>query len=115
MTDQPINSVLANLAVECDKLAALAGEIDRVIGRLTFSECAPETGASATLQRIDLLRQSLECVTEYLEELAEQVGDGLEVDPEQATRGLKLRELAGNLAGAARPDGRNIDQEISFF
>jgi len=115
MTSKPFISVLASMATEFDKLAGLAGEIDLAVGHLAVSGPGLESNACATLQQIDLLRQSLECITEYVKKLTEQVDADLHVNPADAAKGLTLHDLARNLACSEPSETRNSDQEISFF
>lgn len=115
MTSQPFISVLANLATECDKLAGLAGEIDLALGQLALSEPGLDRNTRATLQQIDLLRQSLECISNYVEKLAKQVDTDLQVNPAAAAKELFLHDLARNLISAGSSEIHKSDPEISFF
>lgn len=115
MTSQPFVFVLTNMATECDKLARLAGEIDAALGHLALSERGLDRSTCATLQQIDLLRQSLECISTYIEKLAEQFDADLQVNPAAAAKGLFLGNLAQNLISAGPREMPNKDQETSFF
>jgi len=101
MNDQPCATVLENMARELDRLASLAGRIDSAIGHVQIStELNGET--LAALQRIDLLRQSLECLTHYVGNLASQVNETVLVNPVDAAEGLLLRDLVHGLVGDER-------------
>lgn len=103
MTEKPFATVLESLARELDRLASLAGNIDTAVGRVPIpAELNGETVAA--LQRVDFLRQSLECLTVYVDNLAGQVNDTVVVSPASAAAMLPLRDLARDLVGKAGPD-----------
>lgn len=117
MNSQPLGTVLVNLAQELDRLASLAAAIDRAIGRLPIATDMDGEALTA-LQRVDLLRQSLECLTHYAGSLAGQFNDTVVVDPVLAAEPLPLRDLARDLAGVAYPDGtalRPNNHDTYFF
>lgn len=116
MTDQPFPTVLENMARELDRLASLAGHIDSAVGHVPIS--SDMTGETmATLQRVDLLRQSLECLTHYVGSLAGQVNESVLVNPVNAAEALPLRDLARDLAGDEAPEGATThsDRYDPFF
>lgn len=105
MADQPFAIVLDNMARELDRLADLAGSIDSAMGRVPIpSDINGQT--LATLQRVDMLRQSLECLTLYVGELAGQVHGAVLVNPVNAAAALPLRDLARDLVGDENPDSQ---------
>ena len=102
MTEQPIRTLLGNLSCELKRLAMLAGTIDAAVGHLPLAALHGETAGA--LQRIDLLRQSLECLGRYSGTLAALVDASAQVDPTQAVTALPLRDLAHALAAHTEPE-----------
>ena len=100
MNSQPLGTVLVNLAQELDRLASLAAAIDRAIGRLPIATDMDGEALTA-LQRVDLLRQSLECLTHYAGSLAGQFNDTVVVYTVQAAEPPPHTEHAPQLAGEA--------------
>lgn len=103
MIEQPFAVVLGNTAHELDRLARLAARIDDVVGRAPAT-ASPDGEVLAALQGVDLLRQSLECLTQYVANLASQVDDSVRVDPAHAAAALPLRDLARGLVGLKQHD-----------
>jgi len=87
------NSVLANISRELAKLAETAEGIDGIC-----AELAPRMGAldkeySVGLQSIDVLRQSLECLSVLIGNLAEQDTFSEEVPVELLKRSIYLEHI----------------------
>lgn len=116
MTEKPFATVLENMARELDRLASLAGDIDTAVGRVPISADLNGETLSA-LQRVDFLRQSLECLTLYVGNLAGQLHETVVVNPENAAAALPLRDLACDLVGNARSDNlaRHLDSHDTCF
>ena len=116
MTEKPFATVLESMARELDRLANLAGHIDTAVGRVPIS--ADLSGDTlAALQRVDFLRQSLECLTVYVGNLAGQINDTVVVSPAIAAATLPLRNLADDLAGKSGPDNHamHVDGHDTCF
>jgi len=117
MTPEAFATVLASTARELETLAGLAADIDHAIGQLSV----PATiGGRATesLQRIDLLRQSLECIALYVNNLARQLKETNHINPASAAESLALRDLARNLASPGQIDSaaeQTTCQDVCFF
>jgi hypothetical protein len=110
MTEKPFATVLESMARELDRLANLAGHIDTAVGRVPIS--ADLSGDTlAALQRVDFLRQSLECLTIYVGNLSGQVNDTIFVNPASAAAALPLRDLAHDLVGNAGSDSQAMQTE----
>ncbi|KPQ06261.1 MAG: hypothetical protein HLUCCA12_11165 [Rhodobacteraceae bacterium HLUCCA12] len=120
MSHRPIAQTLNSLACELETLAALAESIDAAIGHVCLAPGTPPA-TLASIQRIDLLRQSLSCMAQYTNNLSTQVDShALCVDPGAAARDLPLRDLALGLATA--PEARATDDgdpkrgtDVCFF
>ncbi|MFN3954097.1 MAG: hypothetical protein ACK4LQ_06545 [Pararhodobacter sp.] len=115
----PLKSVLLNAAREIERLSELAREIDEAVGTVSLSGAQIPLSQAQTLQRVDLLRQSLECMTEFIGQVAQQSNEGANICADAAVRNIPLRDLARNLvagpvgaAGGAAADG---GQETLFF
>ncbi len=117
MTDQPFATVLKNLTRELERLSSLAGNIDSAMGQLSVPADFNDEGL-ATLQRVDLLRQSLECLAHYVGELGNQVNETVLINPVGAAEALPLRDLARDLIGGREHDGHSMHahgQDTCFF
>jgi len=117
MTSRPFATVLASTARELETLAALATDIDRAIGQLTVT-LTIDGRTNATLQKVDLLRQSLECIALYVNNLVGQLNDTNQIDPATAAASLTLRDLACKLAGdkeVGLPAEQSTGQDVCFF
>lgn len=117
MSTQSFGTVLSNMARELDALASLAGNIDHALGFVPMGSDIDRQTREA-LQKVDLLRQSLECFSHYVGNLARQVHETALVDPALAAQDLPLRDLARNLVSGvqiAEQSEQNDDRDDCFF
>lgn len=106
-----------NLTHELCALATLAGNIDHAIGKLEMS-ADTDSKSLGTLQKVDFLRQSLECLAQYSGNIAKQVNGPVVVDPATAAQALPLRDLARGLLGQndiLDPSDRQNGQDVWLF
>lgn len=96
-----LKSALINAAREIERMADLARNIDEAVGSVSVSGGEFPLPQAITLQQVDLLRQSLECMTQFIGQIADQADDAHLVCVETAVQGIPLKDLAASLRGHA--------------
>lgn len=119
MNAMPLKSVLFNAAREIERLSELAREIDEAVGTVSLGGAQIPLPQAQTLQQVDLLRQSLECMTEFIGQVASQSQEEARICADAAVRNIPLRDLARNLVAGAVVAGGSTGseggQETLFF
>ncbi len=86
----------------------MARSVDACVGAAIATGAASSLSMNeiGTLQKIDLLRQSLEELNSFMEQLAKQTPVEVTIDPRRAIEGLKLRDLAQALSSVSDSGSR---------
>mgnify|MGYP007011824693 CR=1 FL=1 len=117
--EMPMKRALFNAAREIERLSGLAQEIDDALGTALRSGAGVPPAQMQTLQQVDLLRQSLECITDFLGQVARQSQEGEQICLDTAVKNIPLRDLAQKLASgmwvAADPPAPENGQDVMFF
>lgn len=117
----PLARFTHQLDRELDALAVAADGLEQVVGDI-IANCPSEArNASRGLQTIDFLRQSLEALSQVMEDLTAEIPDTVYVDAEKVAAKVLLRDLAARLATASGDASVRItdeptdDGECAFF
>jgi len=89
------SDVLRRTARELDSLSATTRALEQTVTDLVQAETTSETMVS--LQSIDLLAQTLSALTEFIDDVGNQIGTSHQTDIAQATHNLKLGDLRARL------------------
>jgi ABC-type transporter Mla subunit MlaD len=89
------SDVLKRTARELDSLSAATRELEQTVTDLVQAETTKATMVS--LQSIDLLAQTLSALTEFIDDVSDQIGTSHQTDIAQATHNLKLGDLRARL------------------
>jgi len=87
-----LETVLANIAGELERLTARAQRLDEAVGEMLVAGSGPAPRA-ALLQDMDLLRQSLDCMQVLMHNLSRETDGGAAVSAAGAARGVYLAAL----------------------
>lgn len=98
----PVPVVLNRVGRELRQLAATVEDLQALIGGLVVERACADAGPIYQLQKIDLLRQELSGVADFVAALAPSAGADWLVDPAAATRTLTLSDLAARLSSIDR-------------
>lgn len=93
MTTIPLDITLRNISNELARLSAIAANVDDVMGDVITKIGPNDAAHQSTLQDVDLLRQSLECLVVLLGNLADQQDVSMGVHAGNAGEGVYLRDL----------------------
>ncbi len=94
-----LGTLLTRLGDEIGQLGGTAAELDELLGENGAAVSGLGDEAGRTLQRLDLLRQSLGCLAQFLDALAAEIAPDIEVRAGAAARALTLGDLAAALTG----------------
>jgi hypothetical protein len=95
----PLQTILLTLAAQTHALAGEAGRIEHAVAEISALNSTPGPEARKSLQALDLLVQSLEALSTYMEVIARDVEPTAMLDPTFAAEQIKLRGLANALSG----------------
>jgi len=110
-------SLEIGLSVALDRTAGQMRDLHKMVKELepallgVLQNCQP----GPHLQTLDLLIQSLECLSMFLEDLAAGTDPNVKVDLTAACRRIVLRNLYNALALAEPPDKPVENGEAEFF
>jgi len=96
----PLDKVLANTAVEIERMAEKAAELDGLVAEMVLQSGPLTREGAEALQDVDRLRQSLECMVFLVRNLAAGAGGSCEVEAEAAAEGIYLRDFKETCMGA---------------
>lgn len=104
------SDVLRRTARELDSLSAATRELEKTVIDLVQTETTKETMVS--LQSIDLLAQTLSALTEFIDDVGNQIGTSHQTDIAQATHKLKLADLRARLLNSEQVTNRYSTPEV---
>jgi len=116
--DTRTDHILGNIAKELSTLADVADNIDRICAEIVPDSCVLLESQSHGLQSVDLLRQTLECLSFLVDNLADQNSLANEVPIASLTKNIylgRIREICVSSAGKAQPAQSHADSEVTLF
>lgn len=90
MEPMQLQRLLRNSANEIRRLSGVAQDLDDVLGNIPHEAVASQLAA---LQNVDMLRQSLESLGDFVGSLADEVDSDAQIDPRGPAARIKLRDL----------------------
>jgi len=116
-TDQ----ILSNIAKELAILADVADNIDQICAEIVPDSCVLLKSQSHGLQSVDLLRQTLECLSFLVDNLAEQNSFPSDIPVESLVKNIylgRIRDICGSAADnekLAQSSQVNARSEVTLF
>jgi hypothetical protein len=95
---EPIGQTLCRVSKELVSIADLVGGLEDAVGAVLQGEQAPIVDRIEELQRLDLIRQHMVAVSDFVAAVASGSSSAWLVDVESAVNCVTLSEVAGRLA-----------------
>lgn len=104
-----LSDVLARIARELRRMHVAGQEIEEAVGGQIRNGRLPTGTMHLSLQRLDLLVQSLDGLALFIGHIADDLGVDPRIDPREAARRVVVRDLAHSLGGMSR--ARRIEED----
>lgn len=98
---EPISQLLTRASAELRDMASVTDDLEALVGNLVLAGSFGTSNSIYDLQKLDLLRQSIAGIADFLDGICRSSHPGWTVDSNSAAETVKLAGLSERLRGAA--------------
>jgi len=119
--DTRTDRILSNIAKELATLADVADNIDQICAEIVPDSCVLLESQSHGLQSVDLLRQTLECLSFLVDNLAEQNSFPSDIPVESLVKNIylgRIRDICVSAVGntqVAQSSEMRTNSDVTLF
>lgn len=101
----PLREVMQRIGEEMNELASAVHRIQSLVSILVREDAFNDTKNVHEMQSLDLIAQKIECLSDFLGGLSQDIPSVWRVDTREAAQLMALSELVARLTFADNPDG----------